>query len=189
MRTVTTYYLELRDRSSFRPSSSHPADVRLARVDTPIPELNRFFYTAVGGDWCWIDRLGWSYREWLDHLSVPGIETWVLTVGGLPAGYVELDARSGDPEIAYFGLLPTFIGRGLGGFLLTAAVERAWRLGRRVWVHTCSSDHPSALPAYQARGFVEYRRTIVEVADNASPRGAWPGCGPRGDAGFTIDSR
>lgn len=188
MRTVTTYYLELRERSSFRPSTAHPADVRLARVDPPMPELNRFFYTAIGGDWCWIDRLGWSFREWLAYLSAPGVETWTLSSGGLPAGYVELDARSGDPEIAYLGLLPAFIGRGLGGFLLTAAVERAWQLGHRVWVHTCSLDHPSARSAYQARGFVEYRRIVTEVAADVSPRGAWPGCGPGGSDGV-IDSR
>ncbi len=164
MRTVTTYYLEIRDSSSFRPSTVKPVDVRLARVDPPRPELNRFFYTAVGGDWEWSDRLGWSLKDWMAYLSALGVETWVLEVGGEPAGYFELDARSGDPEVAYFGMLPAFVGRGLGGFMLTAAVERAWQLGERVWVHTCSLDHPSALPAYQARGFVEYRRTVAQVA-------------------------
>lgn len=76
-------------------------------------------------------------------------------VSGTPAGYFELETQTdGNIEIAYFGLLPSFIGHGLGGALLTAAVERAWALGaRRVWVHTCSLDHPRALPGYQARGF------------------------------------
>ncbi|MFM7072950.1 MAG: N-acetyltransferase family protein [Planctomycetota bacterium] len=179
MRAVTTYYLEIRDRSTFRASVAKPAGVCLARVDTPLPELNRFFYTSVGGDWCWTDRLGWSFQDWLTYLSTPGVETWVLSVDGVPAGYFELDARLGDPELAYFGLLTAFIGRGLGGYLLTAAVERAWRLGTRVWVHTCSLDHPSALPAYKARGFVEYQCTVGEVADEPTTPGVWPGCGPR----------
>ncbi len=26
------------------------------------PELNRFFYKAIGGDWYWIDRLPWTYE-------------------------------------------------------------------------------------------------------------------------------
>lgn len=175
MRTVTTYYLEIRDRSSFRPSMAKPVDVRLARVDPPLPELNRFFYTAVGGDWEWIDRLGWSLSDWMAYLSASGVETWVLTVGGVPAGYFELDARSGDPEIAYFGMLPAFVGRGLGGYMLTAAVERAWQLGERVWVHTCSLDHPSALPAYRARGFIEYHRSDARVACDRRAREVFPG--------------
>jgi GNAT superfamily N-acetyltransferase len=145
-----------------------------------MPELNRFFYTAVGGDWYWIDRLGWTYRDWLDYLGAPAVETWVLYVKGVPAGYFELDARSGDPEIAYFGLLPGFIGRGLGGHMLTAAVERAWEMGgRRVWVHTCTLDHPAALPGYQARGFRVYREEVAAVDLPPSPPGPWPGSAGR----------
>lgn len=183
MPVVTTSYLELRDRSKFRPSDLRPPDVSLARVSPPLPELNRFFYTAVGGNWCWTDRIPWTFSEWQTYLSAPGVETWVLAVGGVPAGYFELDARSGDPEVAYFGLLPAFIGRGLGGYLLTKAVERAWQLGERVWVHTCSLDHPAALPAYEARGFVEYRRTVSEVAERAMPPEAWPS-----SSGSTTDA-
>lgn len=189
MQTVTTYYLEIRDRSKFRPSTANPADVCVARVDPPLPEVNRFFYTGVGGDWFWTDRLGWSFKEWLEYLSAPKVETWVLSAGGVPAGYYELDARSGDPEVAYFGLLPSFVGRGLGGYLLTTAVKRAWQLGDRVWVHTCSLDHPSALPAYEARGFVEYHRTTAMVSDRSAAPGAWPGCGLRGDADDAANPR
>lgn len=174
MPVVTTYYLELRDRKNFRPSAVKPTDARLAQVDPPVPELNRFFYTAVGRDWCWTDRLSWSVEEWQAYLSAPDVETWVLSVTGVPAGYFELDVRSGDPEIGYLGILPRFIGRGLGGYLLTAAVERAWRLGRRVWVHTCSLDHPAALPAYKARGFVEYSRTITECREPLGQRAPRP---------------
>ena len=79
-------------------------------------------------------------------------------------------------EIAYFGLLPQFVGRGLGGALLTATIERAWQLKpRRVWVHTCTLDHPSALANYQARGFRIYKH---ETEDNDLPErapGPWPG--------------
>ncbi len=61
-------------------------------------------------------------------------------------------------EVASFGVLPQFIGRGLGGLLLTAALERAWEEGtRRVWLHTCSWDHPHALANYQARGLEVYK--------------------------------
>ncbi len=59
----------------------------------------------------------------------------------------------------YFGLLPEFIGRGLGGPLLTAAVRRAWEIpgARRVWLHTCTEDHPQALANYLSRGFSVFR--------------------------------
>lgn len=169
MPTVTTHYLELRARSVFRPSTHRPRHARLIRIDPPLPALNRFFYKAVGGNWSWTDRLVWGAADWQAYLSAPGVETWMLTNDGSRAGYFELDARSGDPEIAYFGLLPAFIGQGLGGHLLTMAVERAWQLGERVWVHTCSLDHPAALPAYKARGFVEFRRTVVEITQPLLP--------------------
>jgi ribosomal protein S18 acetylase RimI-like enzyme len=90
------------------------------------------------------------------------VETWLLTVDGERAGYVELEAPDGGGvEIAYFGLLPAFHGRGLGGHLLTHALRRGLELGPRVWVHTCSLDGPYALANYQARGMRVYRRQIT----------------------------
>jgi GNAT superfamily N-acetyltransferase len=105
------------------------------------------------------------------------VETWVAYLAGTPAGYFELEAQAeGNVEITYFGLLPQFIGRGLGGPLLTATVERAWAMGaRRVWVHTCSLDHPSALPGYQARGFRVFEVEHAEQDLPDTPPGPWPG--------------
>jgi hypothetical protein len=46
----------------------------------------------------------------------------------------------------------------LGGALLSRALEDAWQMEpRRVWVHTCTLDHPAALANYQARGMKIYR--------------------------------
>ena len=93
------------------------------------------------------------------YLSDPAVSLWVMTVGDAVAGYFELrreDEKS--TEIVYFGLLPEFTGRGLGGFLLTEAVERAWASGaRRVWLHTCSFDHPVAIQNYLDRGFIVFK--------------------------------
>jgi GNAT superfamily N-acetyltransferase len=78
----------------------------------------------------------------------------VAYFSGTPAVYFELEKNNDNVEIAYFGLLPQFIGRGIGGYLLTRAVEQAWQMSaERVWIHTCSLDHPGALSNYQARGF------------------------------------
>jgi GNAT superfamily N-acetyltransferase len=94
------------------------------------------------------------------------LRTFAGYYGDALAGYSELrrDRESGI-EIAYFGLLPEWIGRGLGGALLTGAIEGAWRMEpnpSRVWVHTCNRDHPQALANYQARGM-----TVYKVEDEA----------------------
>ena len=144
--------------------------------------MNRFLYTAVGGDWYWVDRLGWTYAQWHDYITRPGFETWIAFVSGTPAGYFELDQLpESGVEIASFGLLPQFIGKGLGGCLLTAAIQRAWRKGTsRVWPHTCSFDHPRALANYLARGFrlVNEAVSLKDMPDETP--GPWPGA-KRGD--------
>jgi len=173
---VTTYYLEMLSPAELLPAGAAPPGVELRRAEVPSPELNRFLYTAVGGDWYWVDRLGWSYERWLRYLERPELETWVLYAGGTPVGYFELEKQPGESvELAYFGLLPRFVGKGLGGYLLTKAIERGWAMGaRRVWVHTCTLDHPRALANYQARGFRLYKEeTRKEELPDRSP-GPWP---------------
>jgi GNAT superfamily N-acetyltransferase len=183
---VTVTYLELTGREQFRPSRAAPENVVVAQVSPPLPELNRFFYTAVGGDWYWIDRLPWTYHQWLVYLTTPGVETWLLSVAGVPAGFFELQAEGESVEIVYFGLLPAFVGRGLGGYLLSFAIERAWTLGPRVWLHTCNLDHPQALASYQARGFRIYKQeTQVEDLPAVSP-GLWAGCRPATAAALPL---
>lgn len=132
------------------------------QVEIASPEFSRFLYQTAGGDWHWIDRLPWTREEWLEHLERAGHETWVAYLAGTPAGYFELERQEqGNVEIGYLGLLPSFLGRGLGGRLLTAAIERAWAMGaKRVWVHTCSLDHPAALANYQARGMRVYKDEV-----------------------------
>jgi GNAT superfamily N-acetyltransferase len=94
------------------------------------------------------------------------LRTFVAYYDNSLAGYYELRRDDeGGVEIAYFGLLPEFIGRGLGGALLTSAIEEAWQmlsLVSRVWVHTCNLDHPAALANYQARGMAIYKQETTE---------------------------
>jgi GNAT superfamily N-acetyltransferase len=176
-RTVRTWYLEMRERSWLRPAAVTGERLAVARAEVPCPELSRFLYTAVGGDWYWTDRLGWTYARWLAYLDRPELETWVGYVAGTPAGYFELQHHAGgDVEIAAFGLLPRFVGRGLGGRLLTAAAERAWDAGAtRIWVTTCSLDSPPALANYQARGFRIFTTEIDEQPLPAAIPGPWLG--------------
>ena len=182
--TVRITYLEMLSRSELRPSQQVPRDVLLLRAGVPLPELGRFLYTAVGGGWYWRDRLGWTWQRWHDWLSRPEVETWMACLKGTPAGYFELESQpGGNSQITYFGLIPSFIGKGLGGYLLTQAIDRSWQLQpdiRRVWVHTCSLDHPGALPNYLARGFKAYQEEEHSVALPDERPGPWPGAGRPG---------
>jgi ribosomal protein S18 acetylase RimI-like enzyme len=194
--SITTYYLEMLDPRDLKPKRSWRSDVAMVCVDPPMPELNRFFYTSAGADWYWHDRLPWTYQKWHDYLNRPELETWMLTVKGVPAGYYELELQSneshlpdggerpgvGGPhvEIAYFGLLPQFVGVGLGGHLLTSAIERGFAMGaKRVWVHTCTLDHPQALANYKARGLHLYKEEVHSQDLPPQPSGPWPGGGPK----------
>lgn len=172
----TTTYLEMTDRGQLVPARNPSIPIDIKQAEIACPELNRFFDTAVGGNWYWIDRLSWSDEQWMAFITRPGYETWVAFLKGNPVGYFELDGESGgDVELVYFGVLPQFIGKGIGGFLLTAAIDRAWKKNpKRVWVHTSSFDHPHALRNYQARGFRIVRtRTILKNLRDEAP-GPWP---------------
>ena len=155
---VTTYYLEMRDREALQPRRSNHAAWQL-RCAERAGTINRDFYREVGRDWQWLDRSDWTDEQWNQYAKRPGLETWIASIRDEPAGYFELDDQgSQGVEIAYLGLLPASIGRGLGGPLLSAAIERAWQLGTsRVWVHTCTLDHPRALANYLARGMQIYQ--------------------------------
>jgi GNAT superfamily N-acetyltransferase len=147
---VVTTYLELTDPARIRPAKG---SAEIVRIDPPDGAVNRRFYETVGAYWQWTDHRGRDDAWWQAHAE--RVETWVIP----DAGFYELDAVGDDVEIAYFGLLPAFHGRGWGGALLEHALRRGFELGSRVWVHTCSLDGPHALPNYRARGLVPYRVT------------------------------
>ncbi|MBI1376036.1 MAG: GNAT family N-acetyltransferase [Frankiales bacterium] len=166
------------DPSALRPARPPDVEATLVLARRPAPELSRFLYRAVGGDWYWLDRIDWTLDQWTDWVRAPGHQLWTCWVDGTPAGYAELHPDSpGSLELAYFGLLPGYSGLGLGGWLLTEAVQRAWSTEgtRRVWLHTCELDAPAALHNYRARGFVECGSS-VELWDTREPSpGPWRG--------------
>lgn len=174
---VTTWYLEMRSPTQLIFSPPGDYDLRIEQAQVPTPEFSRFLYASVGGDWYWLDRLSWSYDDWLNYLDRPEVETWVAYISGTPAGYIELEAQAqGNVEIAYFGLLRHAIGKRLGGHLLSVGVQRAWNMGaKRVWVHTCSLDGAYALKNYQARGFQLYKQETELEEIPEQPPGPWSG--------------
>ncbi|TLS41127.1 GNAT family N-acetyltransferase [Streptomyces montanus] len=183
---VTTWSLEQTSPADLLPAAAPSGDIRIVRSEVPSPEFSRFLYAAVGGDIRWTDRLGWTYAQWQEDLDRPGVETWVAYDRGTPAGYVHLDPQDdGVVEIVYFGLIPAFRGRRIGGHLLSFGVARAWDLAerwprrtptKRVWLHTCSKDGEHAMDNYLRRGFKVFDTKVEEEPDVPAP-GPWPGAG------------
>ena len=163
---VTRTYLELTSAAGFRPAFGVFPDVTVERVADPTPALYRHCYRTVGADWHWRDRWDWTDDEIRRHLARPEISLYLARRGEDLLGWYELRhvPDDGSVEIAYFGLFPAALGQGLGKHLLSCAVRDAWAAGaRRVWLHTCTLDHPAAVPNYVGRGFVAYFTEDYEV--------------------------
>lgn len=159
---VTVWSLELTSRDDLKPARSPKVAATLMRAERPAPELSKFFYQLVGGPWQWVDRLPWPDERWLEWVDRPEHHLTTCWVDGSPAGYYELEQQGTSVEIAYFGLSQAFIGQGLGGWLLSSALEQAWTVAdtTRVWLHTCSLDGPAALGNYQARGLTVFEESV-----------------------------
>jgi GNAT superfamily N-acetyltransferase len=146
-------------------------EVRLARRSTV--SFYRYLYGTIGADWTWVVRRLLADGELRQILDDPAVEVNVLWVDGVPAGLAELDHREApDVELAYFGLLPEFIGQGLGSWLLDWTIRHAWRARpRRLWVHTCDLDHPRAVGVYRKSGFRLYDQRIerLQLPDGMRP--------------------
>jgi GNAT superfamily N-acetyltransferase len=143
-----------------------PADTNLVRVPRPTVGFYRYLYDTVGAQYAWWLRRTMPDAALADLLAAPGVSLHVLYKDNEPAGFYELDARlSGVVNIAYFGLLPHAIGRGLGTALLRAAITTCWaHKPHAVTVNTCTADHPRALPNYLRAGFMAVR-TAREIWD------------------------
>jgi len=161
-------YLEMHARPPLQ-HAPPPLAGKLALMraeDCPV-SFYRYLYETVGTPWLWYERRLLSDEMLAAAISKPSTEIFVLYAGGVPAGYFELEtANPRETELNYFGLIPEFIGRGFGPFLLQSAIERAWsRPIGRFWVHTRKFDHPKALGHYQRNGFVVYARQKVRFED------------------------
>ncbi len=158
MSEVTVWYLQARSPKELNAKPAVPG-ISVTEASLKQWQLNRFLYQLVGGPWQWTDRLSWSDQQWSEYAEADNLRTWLALEGGSPAGYFELQRQEENTvEICYFGLAEKFIGRGLGGHLLSRAIEEAWGWGaQRVIVNTCSLDHASALANYQARGMTLYQ--------------------------------
>jgi GNAT superfamily N-acetyltransferase len=158
-------FLEMRSPGELKPAATPIPEPAVARLQPCSPAMFRHLYTEVGRAFRWTDRLSWTDDQIAEHLADRRTSIWLLSWHEAAAGYFELrEHNDRSVEIAYFGLMPDFIGRGWGKYLLTRAAIAAWATGpSRVWLHTCTLDHPAALPNYLKRGFQRVREETYEV--------------------------
>ena len=148
-------YLEIKSLDELKEVKEPSKDYFVELADPKDFQLNKFFYKNIGKNCQWIDRLVWTDLNWIDYISNDQLFTYILKDKSEIAGYFELlfNKQSEEAEIAYFGILEEYFGKGLGGYLLSEAIKISFKLGGvRVWVHTCSLDHKNALLNYQSRG-------------------------------------
>jgi GNAT superfamily N-acetyltransferase len=171
-------HLEMTERPALRPNPLGAWTLR--RVESPGLDWFRDLYRRVGEEWLWFSRLQMTDAELAAIVQSPSVEVYALVLDGRDEGLLELNFRSaGQCEIGMFGVTANLIASGAGRWLMNRALERAWsRPVTRVWLHTCTFDHPAALAFYQRSGFRAFRRQI-EIADD--PR--LDGTAPRSAAG------
>lgn len=156
--TLVTTFIQMTAPQQFKPFFVDVPEARieqLGRVDVP---FYRFLYRTVGEAFRWRDRNFMTDEELAQTLAKAHI--FLLSVSGVPAGYMELVIHEGnDVEIDFFGLRPDYHGMGLGKHLLSYGIQTAWQAwgAKRVWLHTCNLDSPRALENYLKRGFSVYK--------------------------------
>ena len=166
--------LEMFARPPQRPDPSG-LSLSLRHIERPALDWFRALYRKVGESWLWYSRLAMPDVALAAIIHDRDVEVYVLESGAEEAGLLELDFRTAhECEVSFFGVTPRFIGSGAGRWLMNRAMERAWsRPMRRVWIHTCTFDHPAALAFYSRTGFRPYRRQI-EIVDDPRLAGILP---------------
>jgi N-acetylglutamate synthase-like GNAT family acetyltransferase len=179
--TSVVTILEMQAPAPLRPSTV-PEGFRFEHMPNAGLDWYRDLFNRVGGhDWLWLSRLKLGDAELSAILSDPKVDFYALTKDGRAEGLLELDFReSGACELAFFGVTSALIGPGAGRFLMNEAITRAWAQPiDHFHVHTCTLDHPDALPFYVRSGFTPIRQQ-VEIDDDPRVTGDFPTtAGPR----------
>lgn len=161
MPEIVTYFLEMNTPQNLK-EKPKPDRFEVNEAEIKQYKFNRFMYQFIGEHWNWNDKDSFSDETWKGYSESENLRTWVAYFKGSIAGYFELERQpNSNVEVTYFGLAPDFIGKGFGGYLLSYAIKSAWGWEgtKRVWLHTCSLDHESAINNYMARGFEIYRES------------------------------
>ena len=159
---IERFYLEINTINDLKtkPISSDCFSLKEANKDNF--DLNKFFYKQIGKRHQWVDRLIWQDKDWLKYILNENLRTYIFKIENDLVGYFELIFNNNDCEIAYFGILEEFIGKGYGGFLLSEALKIGLKRANRIWDHTCSLDHPNAIENYKSRGIKILKTEILK---------------------------
>ena len=171
--TTTVTYLEMLARPT-RPTVPAPMKPKTSLIQAANPTVGfyRFLYNTVGEPWTWMERRLMGDEALTKTITASGVEIYVLSVDGVPAGFGEINRgiKADEVELSYFGLMPDFIGIGLGWYFLNAIIDIAWaNEPKRIWVHTCDLDHYRAIGVYQKAGFRVFGQALETLPD---PRAA-----------------
>ena len=165
---VQRNFLELKDLKNLKTNSINEKKFLVKKIK-PDFQLNKFFYKQVGKKHRWIDRLSWSDGKWINYISNKNLETYIISESDELVGFFELlyNPELKETEISYFGLLEEYIGKGIGGYALSVAIKKSFEKNiRRVWLHTCTLDHPNALKNYIARGMTVFKKENINILDS-----------------------
>ena len=163
---VERSYLEIRSINDLVVKNQPFNNLYLEKINPPDFQLNKFFYKEIGKKHSWTDRLVWNDKKWIDYLENSRVSTYILKHNKDFIGYFEqiFDKEKLDCEIAYFGILEEYIGKHLGGYLLSEAIKISFNIGsKRIWVHTCSLDHKNALQNYLSRGMKVFKSETLNL--------------------------
>ena len=165
---VQRNFLELKDLKNLKTNSITEKKYLVKKIK-PDFQLNKFFYKQVGKKHRWIDRLSWSDGKWINYISNKNLETYIISESDELVGFFELlyNPELKETEISYFGLLEEYIGKGIGGYALSVAIKKSFEKNiKRVWLHTCTLDHPNALKNYIARGMTVFKKENINILDS-----------------------
>jgi GNAT superfamily N-acetyltransferase len=166
-------YLEMRMPPAEWPPTTSEFEIR--PVPQPDLEWYRQLFRKVGEPWLWFSRVRMGNDELHAIIRNPAVDIFALSHNGSDEGLLEFDRRLfPEIELAFFGMTHALIGKGAGRALLTHGLRLEWQhRPERIWVHTCTVDHPSALGFYHKMGFTPYKRAI-EIADDPRLTGEMP---------------
>ena len=157
--SVKRNFLELKNINELV-KKDKPEDNYSVEKTKPDFQINKFFYKQIGKKYRWTDRLIWTDLQWSNYVSNKNLETYVIKNGDDLVGYFELihHPEKNETELAYLGLFEDYFGKGVGGYALTIAIEKSFEKKiKRMWVHTCTLDHPNAIKNYLARGMKDFK--------------------------------
>ncbi len=163
---VKRNYLEINSLKDLKEVKEISKNYSLKLLNPDNFQLNKFFYKNVGKKHQWVDRLIWTETQWIDYVSSKNVKTYIFKNKENLAGFFELilHIEKKEIEISYFGLLEEFQNKKIGSYLLSEAIKKSFLNDiNRVWLHTCSLDHPNALNNYIARGMKIFKTETVIV--------------------------